>query len=92
MTYSGNYYKEKKKSKINFWSFGKNFLNHILKFLLIATGHFLRGSEILERLFGAFNYFAKQSTGKFCNRLLTEILTEVPISHSLTEFNQHFNR
>ena len=26
--------------------------------------------------------------GKFCNRLLTE----VPISHSLTEFNQHFNR
>ena len=30
--------------------------------------------------------------GKFCNWLLTEILTEVPISHSLTEFNQHFNR
>ena len=30
--------------------------------------------------------------GKFCNRLLTEILTEVRISHSLTEFNQHFNR
>ena len=30
--------------------------------------------------------------GKFCNRLLTEILTEVPISHSLTEFNQPFNR
>ena len=26
--------------------------------------------------------------GKFCNRLLTEI----PISHSLTEFNQPFNR
>ena len=30
--------------------------------------------------------------GKFCNRLLTEILTEVPISHSSTEFNQPFNR
>ena len=30
--------------------------------------------------------------GKFCNRLLTEILIEVPISHSLTEFDQHFNR
>ena len=30
--------------------------------------------------------------GKFCNRLLTEILTEVPISHSLTEFNQNINR
>ena len=30
--------------------------------------------------------------GKFCNRLLTEILTEVPISHSLTEVNQRFNR
>ena len=29
--------------------------------------------------------------GKFCYRLLTEILNEVPISHSLTEFNQHFN-
>ena len=31
-------------------------------------------------------------SGKFCNRLLTEILTEVSISHSSTEFNQHFNR
>ena len=30
--------------------------------------------------------------GKFCNRLLTEILTEVPISQSLTKFNQPFNR
>ena len=30
--------------------------------------------------------------GKFRNRLLTEILTEVPISHSLTEFNQPFNQ
>ena len=30
--------------------------------------------------------------GKFCNRLLTEILVEVPISRSLTEFNQPFNR
>ena len=30
--------------------------------------------------------------GKFCNRLLTKILTEVPISHLLTEFNQPFNR
>ena len=32
------------------------------------------------------------SPGKFYNRLLTEILTEVPISHSLIEFNQLFNR
>ena len=30
--------------------------------------------------------------GKFYNPLLIEILTEVPISHSLTEFNQPFNR
>ena len=28
--------------------------------------------------------------GKFCNRPLTEILTEIQISHSLIEFNQPF--
>ena len=36
--------------------------------------------------------FCKGYPGKFCNRLLTDILTEVPISYSLTEFNQPFNR
>ena len=30
--------------------------------------------------------------GKFGNRLLTEILTEVPISHSLTKFKKPFDR
>ena len=34
----------------------------------------------------------KVRPGKFCNRLLTEILTEVAINHSLSEFNQLFNR
>ena len=39
-----------------------------------------------------YSWIFSMHPGKFCNRLLTEILTEVPISHSLTEFNQHFNR
>ena len=38
------------------------------------------------------NYWQRSVPSKFCNRLLTEILTEVPISHSLTEFNQPSNR
>ena len=38
------------------------------------------------------NFHRFRNPGKFCNEILTEILTEVPISHSLTEFNQPFNR
>ena len=51
-------------------------------------------SEIKYNIVYEFKYFNFNNhlPGKFCNRLLTEILTEVPISHSLTEFKQPFNR
>ena len=43
--------------------------------------------EIARYYADTFDFF-QILPGKFCNRLLTEILTEVPMS----EFNQPFNR
>ena len=78
------------------WSYG---LYIISKIADTARNDFIRFTVnrtvpiiIWEKNRNIYRFRGKRYPGKFCYRLLTEILTEVPVGHSLTEFNQPFNR